>query len=125
MDRSERKRKKREEYEANRARNEERRRRNRVASFENEFTEEELNLVWSVINYLYNDRPHPKHLLLTEWMSKYGRHYDERVINDLFYGMRGDAFKALYAYNKSSNDALEVLKKRLEEIAISGHNTGN
>ena len=99
----------------------------RHAKLEDEFTEEELNIVWSVINYLYNDQPHPKHLLLTEWMSKYGQRdrYDPQVINNLFYRRYGDAFKALYAYNKSSNEALEVLKKRLEEIAISGKNTGN
>ena len=97
----------------------------RVAQLENKFTEEEYEIVWSVINYLYNDRPHPKHLLLTEWMSKYGRHYDERVINELLDGWKGDVFKALYAYNKSSNEALQVLKNRLEEIANSGHNHGN
>jgi len=102
-----------------------RREKMRVSSLENEFTEEELNIVWSVINYLYNDRPRPKHLLLTEWMSNYGHRYDPQVINNLFYRRYGDAFKALYAYNKSSKEALEVLKKRLEEIANSGHNTGN
>ena len=29
----------------------------RVAQLENKFTEEEYEIVWSVINYLYNDRP--------------------------------------------------------------------
>ena len=102
-----------------------RREKMRVASLENEFTEEELNIVWSVINYLYNDLPHPKNLLLSEWVSKYGHRYDPQVMNGLFKVRRGDVFKALYAYNRSSKEALEVLKKRLEEIANSGHNTGN
>ena len=97
----------------------------RVAQLENKFTEEEYEIVWSVINYLYNDQPQPKHLLLAEWEAKYGRYYDEKTITDLFYGMRGDAFKALYAYNKASNEALKVLRERLEEIAKSGPNTGN
>ena len=97
----------------------------RVAQLENKFTEEELNIVWSVINYLYNDQPYPQHLLLKEWVSKYGRHYDERVINELLDGWKGDVFKALYAYNKASSEALEVLRERLEEIAKSSHNTGN
>ena len=92
---------------------------------EDKFTKEELNIVWSVINYIYNDQPYPQHLLLKEWLTKYGQHYDNKVINELLDGWQGDIFKALYDYNRTSNEALQVLKKKLEEIATSGHNHGN
>ena len=97
----------------------------RHAKLENEFTEEEEDIVWSLVNYLYNDRPAPKDQMLVEWVSKYGRFHDSKVVSELLRGRRGDVYKALYAYNSSAKESLEVLKKRLEEIAISGHNHGN
>ena len=92
---------------------------------ENPLSDEQEDIVWSVINYLSNDQPNPRYLLFDDWYKKYGQHYEDQVINGLLDSWEGDVFKALYAYNKSSKEALKVLKQRLSEIAHSGHNHGN
>ena len=92
---------------------------------EDPLSDEQEDIVWSVINYLSNDQPSPKYLLLVDWIKKYGQFYEDQVINGLLDSWEGDVFKALYAYNKSSKEALKVLKKRLKVIAESGHNHGN
>ena len=92
---------------------------------EDPLSDEQEDIVWSVINYLSNDQPSPKYLLLVDWIKKYGQFYEDQVINGLLDSWEGDVFKALYAYNKSSKEALKVLKKRLKVIVESGHNHGN